>query len=1094
MKKTKNMIFRKLKNSLFLLLIAAGMAVVGLAGLTGCLRTDVGECPQQNAASGKEVTITVNIPGQQIPTTRSIADAGGEAAVKTIDLLVFDGDDKLTEHVKGVIAGQSTVKTEQYKVTFKAALSEDATAKTLVILANAPAATITTAAIKDNTKAEVLTALTIEETGAWKTNTENVAEPVVGTDYTPIPMYGEVALETTGEKPGISAGMSIENIPLTRMLARIDVVLFEELEEYFRIETVYLVNNNTSGYIEPKWDGDKPELNDLESKNPVTTEDDAIPYAYSDSGLEGEIYTFEAAATSGIEGDATHTNAICLIVKGEWTDPDEDKKSGTYYYRIDFTGDNTDLAPEEVEYMPAYRNHLYRFDITAIDGSGYGTFDAALNSLGMLNNLKTTLHVIDEGKITNMAFNGQHYIGLGDAVMFNYDESDERLVPCTTNYLYGWQIDDSVYEGGIEWVMGDEDWLEASKIGDPADKSANIELKPIKTNIGASSLPDLRKANVHLVAGRLRHTLPVYQNAIYNELTVSQPASIPYWGGSTTFTVKSAVTTYPSEYLLYYFLSFPIPMPAAEDLTPQQAYWTAEYFVDGEWSTTAPPWLTSYPTYGSGYTNEYDDEGESYIVPETLTVTAKPQEAIVNYNDIDQKLRAPELQEKGSQYSPLDLSIQSDGKQSTANCYVINAPGYYKLPLVYGNARKDNTNNTQAYNPDPVGATTTYHLKPFRNHNNDPITSPYINDHAYPYDAVLVWMDWPGLVTNVRLVDSPRHLAFDVPKETIAQGNAVVAVRDYEGTILWSWHIWVTDKEIFDAADPKGATNTVMTTNKTGYNYSFMKYNLGWCTSREEVTFGEDAREVKVRISQTGIENGLTKEITIKQDKGSAGATWGNNPYWQFGRKDPMPPSNGGFGATANSGTNGAKDKPTMVYGEGFSYGAAAAAASDYGPSIQNPLQFYCTGSIWCTDQRDNLWSGSNTVQTANDNAVIKTVYDPNPVGFKMPAPNAWTNFRVGTTGGTPNATATTFTNYRENSGFDFYLVGTSGATVDVPAAGLRYSTGGMLYDVGNYGYYWSAGPRDASYGYYLYFGSGTVSPTYYGSRYLGFSVRAASE
>lgn len=36
---------------------------------------------------------------------------------------------------------------------------------------------------------------------------------------------------------------------------------------------------------------------------------------------------------------------------------------------------------------------------------------------------------------------------------------------------------------------------------------------------------------------------------------------------------------------------------------------------------------------------------------------------------------------------------------------------------------------------------------------------------------------------------------FYIGKETINQGNAVIAVRDDSSNILWSWHIWVTSSD-----------------------------------------------------------------------------------------------------------------------------------------------------------------------------------------------------------------------------------------------------------------------------------------------------------
>lgn len=55
---------------------------------------------------------------------------------------------------------------------------------------------------------------------------------------------------------------------------------------------------------------------------------------------------------------------------------------------------------------------------------------------------------------------------------------------------------------------------------------------------------------------------------------------------------------------------------------------------------------------------------------------------------------------RGSVDVPYNLANQTNGgstDENTANCYVVNAPGYYSFPLVYGNAIKNGTANTSAY-------------------------------------------------------------------------------------------------------------------------------------------------------------------------------------------------------------------------------------------------------------------------------------------------------------------------------------------------------------------------------------------------------------
>lgn len=85
----------------------------------------------------------------------------------------------------------------------------------------------------------------------------------------------------------------------------------------------------------------------------------------------------------------------------------------------------------------------------------------------------------------------------------------------------------------------------------------------------------------------------------------------------------------------------------------------------------------------------------------------------------------------------------------TANCYVVNAPGRYSLPLVYGNAidfvkNPTDGKNASAYTSQASG---TYVLNTFVNHLDAPITDPYIYNNAdcTPTMAVLVWQDEENL-------------------------------------------------------------------------------------------------------------------------------------------------------------------------------------------------------------------------------------------------------------------------------------------------------------------------------------------------------------
>ena len=94
---------------------------------------------------------------------------------------------------------------------------------------------------------------------------------------------------------------------------------------------------------------------------------------------------------------------------------------------------------------------------------------------------------------------------------------------------------------------------------------------------------------------------------------------------------------------------------------------------------------------------------------------------------------------KGNESEPYDLSTEGGTlSQTTANCYVVNAPGTYKLPLVYGNAIVDGKEKPEAYNKD----------NKFVDYKGQHITSAHL---PTPDDATLVWSDGFYMFEDVKL-------------------------------------------------------------------------------------------------------------------------------------------------------------------------------------------------------------------------------------------------------------------------------------------------------------------------------------------------------
>ncbi|MDE5934857.1 MAG: fimbrillin family protein, partial [Muribaculaceae bacterium] len=236
----------------------------------------------------------------------------------------------------------------------------------------------------------------------------------------------------------------------------------------------------------------------------------------------------------------------------------------------------------------------------------------------------------------------------------------------------------------------------------------------------------------------------------------------------------------------------------------------------------------------------------------------------------------------GTEDSPVDLS----GGGETANCYRVSDHGYYKFPLYYGNARnKDGSDNTKAYT---IQNDVANRMLCYVDHRGEPVTKAKISDQigAPLKDAVLVWEDAPGLISDVKL--DGDFVSFHVGKHTLTQGNALIAVHDQKGDIAWSWHIWCTD------TNWESDLKVVHSDGGNGAEYRFTSSNLGYCDPHD----GNASREVKLKFildykDENNTEYEVTKigdkEIVLRQDEIIASLA-GDNTYFQWGRKDPMLP------------------------------------------------------------------------------------------------------------------------------------------------------------------------------------------------------------
>nr|WP_026367456.1 fimbrillin family protein [Bacteroides sp. 14(A)] len=375
------------------------------------------------------------------------------------------------------------------------------------------------------------------------------------------------------------------------------------------------------------------------------------------------------------------------------------------------------------------------------------------------------------------------------------------------------------------------------------------------------------------------------------------------------------------------------------------------------WSATSnADFITDYIDKDNGVI-EKGDGVDSKENKETYSITVTRPETKTDYGG-DETLR--NNPSKGSDTTPFDLSTNGRSEaRTTANCYVVSAPGTYSLPLVYGNAIKDGATYALSYQEPSNGQSSS---TAFKNYKGIDITSPEISDVA---DCCLVWCDAFYVIRDVKLSDDKQSLVFTVAEENLQQCNAIVAARNKNSTIMWSWHIWITEHDISDAVEVQDwETNGTSTTY-----YDMMKWPLGWVDGKT-VTY--EKRSTDITFTQK--ESGKTATLALK--------------------KDPIV-------ALKNRDKSGPDDyRPLEIGQDSYGYVIANERVS-LAKGIQNPNTLYGNYDIsgattWLTISYKNLWDNSGNSTNISQTISIKTVYDPSPRGFKVPPARAFSQFVKG--------------------------------------------------------------------------------------------------
>ena len=230
------------------------------------------------------------------------------------------------------------------------------------------------------------------------------------------------------------------------------------------------------------------------------------------------------------------------------------------------------------------------------------------------------------------------------------------------------------------------------------------------------------------------------------------------------------------------------------------------------------------------------------------------------------------------------IDLSEDG---TANCYIVSNAGSYKF------------NPTKGNSDESVGLIASVEVL-WETFGTD--VTPTVGD----------------LIASVSYADG--CILFITP-ETYKEGNAVIAAKDASGTILWSWHIWLTDQ-------PVG--------------------------------------QVYYNDAGTMMDRNLGATSATPGDVGALGL------LYQWGRKDPF------LGSSSISSATVAKSTitwPLTVTSDSIN-GTIAYATT-------NPTTFISYNSSnkdWCYTGSYSIDNTRWTTSSSN-----KSIYDPCPAGWRVP-------------------------------------------------------------------------------------------------------------
>ena len=381
-----------------------------------------------------------------------------------------------------------------------------------------------------------------------------------------------------------------------------------------------------------------------------------------------------------------------------------------------------------------------------------------------------------------------------------------------------------------------------------------------KLYLGSSDTPSAETNNIGLLTGLEKYTnlkyidlggLPIHEWQVSDLRVIMPETEIAFRSGGRDPWIPTVVSRGVSRYEGMVELKGSVSSIGASQITEYGFYFSKDN-VNFE-KLVAGSSVEAYETFT--YEVTIPDEEMYYFYPYAVNVYGESRTKVQEFT----------------------LAYQDLSQNGTANCYIASGSGKYMFDA-----------SVKGCTIESVGAIASAEILWETKNTTDAVS---VNE----------------VIKSVSL--SENKVIFEVPSPMVP-GNAVIAVRDAAGTILWSWHIWVTDFE-------PNSTSQIYSGE-----YVMMDRNLGAlnATRGDVLSFGL---------------------------------------FYQQGRKDPF------IGCGNISTYEFASTAPAGL----ISYSSGGSTWE----SIANPNIVY--------GYYDSMWTDE------------KNMYDPCPVGWKVPSEATWSGF-----------------------------------------------------------------------------------------------------